>query len=122
MVFWTGTGPMLGGTRTALGPMALLRVIEEGSEVRVIVGSNRFQCLDQSVFRHLGVEPADERILAVKSTVHFRADFSAIAQEMLIVEAPGAHPCRLTGLDYKRLREGVRLEPGGPVFEARRAG
>jgi microcystin degradation protein MlrC len=119
---FTCTGEMFRGTHTALGPMALLTVIDAASEVRVIVGCNRFQCLDQAIFRHLGVEPAEQRIVALKSTIHFRADFDAIAEETLIVEAPGAHPCRLTGLDYRRLRSGVRLEPGGPAFEVRRAG
>ncbi len=119
---FTCTGEMFRGTHTALGAMALLTVIDAASEVRVIVGCNRFQCLDQAIFRHLGVEPAEARIVALKSTVHFRADFDAIAEETLIVEAPGAHPCRLTGLDYRRLRAGVRLEPGGPAFQVRRAG
>ncbi len=113
---FTCNGEMLRGTRTDLGPMALLGVVDEGAEVRVIVGSNRFQCIDREVFRHLGVEPGDQRIVVVKSTVHFRADFDAIAAETLVAEAPGAHPCRLAGLDYRRLRDGVRLGPMGPAF------
>jgi len=117
---FTCTGAMLAGTRTALGPMALLRVVDPGSDVRVVVAGTRFQCMDQEVFRHLGVEPAAERIVAVKSTVHFRADFAPIAAEVLTVEAPGAHPCRLDKVAYRNLRDGVRLGPGGPVY--RRAG
>ena len=113
---FTCYGAMYRGTETALGPMALLRIEDGESDVRVIVGGSRFQCLDQAVFRHLGVEPADQRILAVKSTVHFRADFGPIAAEVLVVESPGANPCRLAGVDYRRLRPGVRLGPGGPPF------
>ncbi|MFQ5958491.1 MAG: MlrC C-terminal domain-containing protein, partial [Alphaproteobacteria bacterium] len=113
---FTCGGAMLRGTRTDLGPMALLSVVDERAEVRVIVGCNRFQCMDREVFRHLGVEPSQQRIVVVKSTVHFRADFDAIAAETLVVEAPGARPCRLAGLDYRRLRDGVRLEPCGPAF------
>ena len=102
---------------------------------KIFVASSALAILDQGedFFGHFGirgvpeqpcngVEPIHQRILAVKSTVHFRADFDAIAEETLIVEAPGAHPCRLTGLDYRRLRAGVRLGPGGPAFEVRRAG
>jgi microcystin degradation protein MlrC len=113
---FTCYGEMYRGTETALGPMALLRIEDGDSEVRVIVGTSRFQCLDQAIFRHLGVEPADQRILALKSTVHFRADFAPIAAEVLVVESPGAHPCRLADVDYKNLRPGVRLGPGGPAF------
>ena len=87
----------------------------------MIVGSKRFQCLDRSIFLHLGVDPADQRIVAVKSTVHFRDDFDPIAAETLAVESPGAHPCRLTAVPYRRLRGGVRLEPGGPTFSPRAA-
>ena len=110
------TGEMYRGTHTDLGPMALLRIEDEDAEVRVIVGGKRFQCLDLAIFRHLGVEPTEQRILAVKSTAHFRADFDPIAHETLLVESPGAHPCRLVGLGYQRLRKGVRLEAMGPEF------
>ena len=107
---------MYRGTTTNLGSMALLRIEDGASDVRVIVGSSRFQCLDQAIFRHLGVEPTEQKILAVKSSVHFRADFDPIASETIAVEAPGSHPCRLEGLDYKNLRDGVRLGALGPVF------
>ena len=109
------TGEMYRGAKANLGPMALLRVASEDCDVRVVVGSERFQCLDQAAFTCLGVEPAAQRILGVKSTVHFRADFEPIAQAVLLVEAPGAHPCRLENLPYRNLRPGVRLGPNGRV-------
>ena len=108
------TGEMYAGTRTALGPMALLAVDDPQCDVRLVVGSERFQCLDQAIFRHLGVEPGEQKILAVKSTIHFRADFDPIASETLLVDAPGAHPCQLAGLPYRNLRKGARLGPMGP--------
>ena len=113
---FTCFGEMYRGTTTNLGPMALLGIEDGASDVRVIVGSSRFQCLDQAIFRHLGIEPTEQKILAVKSSVHFRADFDPIASETIAVEAPGSHPCRLEGLDYKNLRDGVRLGAMGPVF------
>lgn len=109
-------GDMYRGITTNLGPMALLTVEDDASDVRVIIGSSRFQCLDQAIFRHLGVEPTEQKILAVKSSVHFRADFDSIASEIIAVDAPGSHPCRLEGLDYKNLRDGVRLGAMGPMF------
>jgi len=118
---FTCTGPMLRGTRTELGPMAALAIADADCEVRVIVGTHRFQVMDQAIFRHLGVAPAEARILGVKSTVHFRADFAPIAAAVLTVECPGAHPCRLTKVDYRHLRPGVRLEPLGPAFQPRAA-
>jgi len=108
------TGEMYKGSKAKLGPMALLRVLEPGCDVHVIVGSERVQCLDLAIIRHLGVEPAEQSILAVKSSVHFRADFDPIASETLVVAAPGAHPCKLVDLPYRNLRKGIRLEPMGP--------
>ncbi len=108
------TGPFYGGTQADLGPTALLRVA--GSDVRVIVTSGRMQAADKEMFRHIGVEPAEQRILGLKSSVHFRGDFTDIAREILLVEAPGAFIDRPERLPYRNLREGVRLCPGGPEF------
>lgn len=83
--------------------------------VSVVVSSKKFQPMDQEPFRHVGVEPKDQRIVALKSSVHFRAAFEDIAQEILVVESPGAtivDPCKLP---FKRLRPGVRLRPLGPI-------
>ncbi len=112
---FTCTGAMYGGCQAELGPMARLRVAHPDAEVRVVVSSERFQCLDLAVFRHMGIEPTEQRILAVKSTVHFLADFAPIAAEVLFVDSPGAHPCRLDRVAYRALRPGVRLGPGGPT-------
>ena len=109
------TGEMARGVKTDLGRTALLRVELEGCDVRVIVSSLRFQNLDRACFTHLGIEPENQHILVVKSTVHFRADYDPIATRTIIVESPGEHPCRLTTLDYRNLRSGVRLEPMGPT-------
>jgi microcystin degradation protein MlrC len=108
------TGDMYKDCPAELGPMALLSVVDDNCDVRVIVGSERMQCLDLAIFRHVGVEPTEQKILVVKSSVHFRADFDPISAETLVVAAPGANPCELTKLVYKNLRAGIRLEPMGP--------
>ena len=107
------TGVMFGGITAKLGPIAVLRILDSPADIRVVIGSTRCQCLDQAIFRHAGIEPADQRIVAVKSSVHFRADFEPIAGKILVVEAPGAHPCRLDNIAYHKLRPGLRLGPGG---------
>jgi microcystin degradation protein MlrC len=109
------TGAMNLNSQARLGNMALLRVVDELSEVRVVVGSSRSQCLDQAMIRHVGVEPSAQRIVAVKSSVHFRADFDPIAAETLVVIAPGVNYCKFDDLHYRNLRAGVRLGPLGPV-------
>ena len=116
---FTFTGDMFGGITANLGPMVVLRVLDTSADVRVVIGSTRCQCLDQAIFRHCGIEPSEQRIVAVKSSVHFRADFESLADKILVVAAPGAHPCRLDDITYHNLRPGVRLGPGGPPHESK---
>lgn len=105
---FTGTGPMWRGARIDLGPMALLEI----AGVRVIVGSVKMQAADQSIFRHFGIEPAEEAILALKSSVHFRADFQPIAADIILVEAPGPCYADPAKLKFRNVRPGVRMRPG----------
>ena len=70
---FTGTGPMFGGAKFHIGPMAL--VTDEDSGVSAVLAAARIQAIDQEQFRHVGIEPSQVPILALKSTVHFRADF-----------------------------------------------
>jgi microcystin degradation protein MlrC len=106
------TGPFYRGNRMQLGPMALLRI----GGTRIVVASRKQQAADQAMLRHLGIEPAAQKILALKSSVHFRADFQPIAAEILIVAAPGANPVDHRDLPYKHLRKGLRLMPLGEGF------
>jgi microcystin degradation protein MlrC len=108
----TCTGPMYRGFRTRLGPMALLRC----GGVRVALASRKAQTADQALFRHLGVEPARQRIVVVKSSVHFRADFAPIAQDIWVVAAPGPALVDPSQFAWKKLRPGLRLRPLGPAF------
>jgi microcystin degradation protein MlrC len=104
---FVGTGPFYRGGRFDLGPMALLRV----DDVHVAVASRKQQAADQAMFRHLGADPADFAVLALKSSVHFRADFGAIASRIVVVEAPGPNVADPARLPFTRLRPGMRTSP-----------
>ena len=108
---FTATGPFYAGNRMELGPMACLAV----SGVRILVSSRKQQAADQAMFRHLGIEPAAQKILVLKSSVHFRADFQPIAGAILIVAADGPNPVDHRKLRYRKLRPGIRLMPMGPA-------
>jgi len=113
---FTCTGPMFKGFRMQLGSMALLRS-KASPGVRVVVASRKCQAGDQDMFRHLGVEPRRSRILALKSSVHFRADFEPIAREVLVVKSPGPALADPTEFAWTRLRKGLRLRPLGAAFQ-----
>ena len=108
----TGTGPFYKGAHMKLGPTALL----ETGGVRVAVASAKVQLADQAMLRHLGVEPAEQKILALKSSVHFRADFQPLAEAVLVVVSPGPVVLDNRELPFRHLRPGLRIMPGGPVF------
>ena len=69
------------------------------------------------MYRHVGIEPTRKGILVNKSSVHFRADFQPIAQEVLVCTAPGPMVADPALLPWTRLRKGIKLRPLGPVFE-----
>jgi len=101
------TGPFYRGNRMQLGPMARLEI----GGVAVVVTSRKQQAADQAMLRHVGIVPEAQKILALKSSVHFRADFQALAEEILIVASPGSNPVDNRDLPYRHLRKGLRLMP-----------
>ena len=103
------SGPMGKGNPADLGPAALIRV---APGVRVVVVSRKMQAHDQEIFRFLGIEPAEQKIVAVKSSVHFRAHFQPIASEVIVVTAPGPVVADPAVLPFTNLRPGLRLRPG----------
>jgi microcystin degradation protein MlrC len=109
---FTATGPFYAGNHMDLGPMARLSI----AGLNILVSSRKQQAADQAMFRHLGVEPSAQKILALKSSVHFRADFQPIAEAILIVAADGPNPVDHCKLAYRNLRPGLRLMPMGPAF------
>ncbi len=104
---FTGTGPFYRGGRFDLGPMARIAV----GSVEIAMASRKQQAADQAMFRHLGVEPARVRILQLKSSVHFRADFGPVAGRVLVVEAPGPNPADPGRLPFTKLPAGRRRRP-----------
>jgi microcystin degradation protein MlrC len=105
---WIAVGPMRGGIPVDLGRTALLET-EEG--VMIALASRAAQTLDSGIFRHLGLVPAQLPIIAVKSSVHFRADFAPMAEEIIVAKAPGPVAIDHHELDYRRLRPGIRVMP-----------
>jgi len=106
------TGPFYRGAEFNLGPSACLKV----GGTRIVLACNKVQLADQAMYRFVGIEPTAEKILINKSSVHFRADFAPIAEEILVCAAPGPMIADPANLPWKRLRPGIRLRPLGPVW------
>jgi microcystin degradation protein MlrC len=97
---FTGTGPFYKGARMDLGPMALLSI----GTVHIAVASKKQQAADRAMFHHVGARPEEFSVLALKSSVHFRADFAPIADRILVVAAPGPNIADPSRLPFKKLQ------------------
>jgi microcystin degradation protein MlrC len=96
-------GPMFRGVEGRLGPTAVLDV----EDVKIIVISLRWQTLDPEIIRCVGIDPAGERILAVKSTIHYRAAFEPLAHAIIEADAPGLSSSNLTRFEFKHVRRPI---------------
>lgn len=113
---FTCKGPFYRGARMNVGLSACLRI----GEVRVVVASDKPQLADQEMYRFVGIEPTAQAILVNKSSVHFRADFAPIAEEILVCKAPGPMLADTGEFAWTNLAPGMRLRPRGPAFQGGR--
>jgi microcystin degradation protein MlrC len=96
-------GPMLRGLEGRLGPTAVLDV----ADVKIILISQRWQTLDPEMLRFVGIDPLGERLLVVKSTIHYRAAFEPLAHAIVEVDAPGLSSSNLARLPFTRVRRPI---------------
>jgi microcystin degradation protein MlrC len=97
------TGPMMHGLAGRLGTTAVLDV----DDVKVILISYRWQTLDPEMIRFVGLDPLREKILVVKSTIHYRAAFEPFAKEIIEVDAPGLSSSNLERFPFRRVRRPI---------------
>jgi microcystin degradation protein MlrC len=94
---------MMRGLPGRLGPTAVLDV----DDVKVILITHRKQALDPEMIRFVGIDPLEEKILVIKSTIHYRAAFEPIAKEIIEVDAPGLSSSNLERFAFTRVRRPI---------------
>jgi microcystin degradation protein MlrC len=87
----------LSGTPTAMGDCALV----DADGVRVVLNTLRNQAIGRDLFTQLGCELAACRIVVVKSSQHFHADYAKVAAQVLYAAAPGSVTADLRQLPYR---------------------
>ena len=92
-----------------MGQTAVLK--QDG--VEVLVASIRQQPIHRETFSHLGIDPADRAILALKSSAHFRSGFQEIAEQVIVCLAPGVNIEDPASFNFTKARSGLRLRPSG---------
>ena len=101
---FTYTTPMFAGVRVNHGLMARLQV----DGIDIIVGSARSQTFDVEPFLLHGIDVNRYKIVALKSSQHFRATFAPIAAQIFTSDAPGLTTLRVDGFE--------RTRPAGPLW------
>jgi microcystin degradation protein MlrC len=94
---------MYAGLKGNMGKSAWLRL----QGVSVVVVSARQQPLDPAFARTLGIDCAKMRYIALKSAVHFRSGFEALAGSIHNVDAQAILVHDFSRLPYRRLRRPV---------------
>ena len=90
-----------GLSRVTLGPSTVVRI--EGTEIDVILNTNRTQTFEPDIFSNIGIDPILKDILVVKSTNHFHAGFAPIAAEIIYVDAPSSYPVNPRATNYQKM-------------------
>jgi microcystin degradation protein MlrC len=109
---WQSFGP----TQSPIGDCAAIRI----AGVEVVLISNRTQALGLELFRNVGIEPTERRIIVVKSTNHFMAAFGPIAKQVLYIDADGPIPRDYRRIPYTRIQRPIwpldEVAPGALIF------
>jgi microcystin degradation protein MlrC len=100
-------GPMMTGLTVGLGPSACLEI----DGIRIAVVSGKKQLLDRELLRMVGIHAEQMRLIVVKSSVHFRADFQPNASHVVVAKAAGPMAADPGDLPWKRLAAGTRTRP-----------
>lgn len=104
-------GPMMTGMAATLGACACLEI----DGVLVAVASGQMQMLDRELFRMVGVEPEAMKIIVVKSSNHFRADFTPLVADartdIIVAKAAGPMAADPADLPWKNLPDAMRRRP-----------
>jgi microcystin degradation protein MlrC len=71
--------------------------------IHLVVMSRPVSQWDPELYRSLGLEPANARMVQVKSPMAFRAAYEGIFDEVIVVSAPGAANPALTSLPWRQI-------------------
>lgn len=94
---------MFNGLKNRIGTTVVLVI----GGVEVIVSEKRHQAFDVQIFRVNGIEPTEKKILAVKSSAHYRGSYGRIAAKIIDLNLPGIMPADPRMLDIKNIRRPV---------------
>lgn len=96
-------GPMGSGRERNMGRTVVLDI----KGIDVILTERSQQATSLELYRSLGLEPTEYKILLVKSCVHYRAAHDPIAKKTIEIDLPGWHGTRLAAFPWTKLKRPV---------------
>jgi len=100
---YTITGPQFTGLRCFMGRTAVL----DTGVAQVVVCERNQEPWDRGVYESVGIDPARQRYLLLKSRMYFRPVFLPIAKGMVFCDAPGVSSSDWTEFEYRKLRRPI---------------
>lgn len=104
--YFINEGPMGTGAQSNLGLTAVLEIGGRGG-IEVICTTFRRAANDAAGLRSAGIDPAKRQIVVIKSSVHYRADFTPLVNEIVEVDAPGLASPNWSRFEFRHLRRPI---------------
>jgi len=87
------------GVEMDMGDCAVLKC----GHVHVLLLGTVVMTVDPAMYRAVGLEPLDARIVVVKSAIQFRAGYAGIAKEIILLDSPGMSSDHLESLPFTKI-------------------
>ncbi|KAA2241067.1 M81 family metallopeptidase [Salinarimonas soli] len=100
---WIVRGPMYTGTRVTTGPTAVF----ETAGIRIVVTTHHHEPWDAGIFTNNGIDPRHCRYLLLKSRIHYRAGFAALAKAHITLDGVGVTTSDNAILRFDRLERPI---------------
>ena len=97
------TVAMARGTVESMGQTAVL----DTGKVQIVVCSRNSEPFDLGCFRSVGIEPTQKKFLILKSRIHYRAGFRAIARHELPCDGVGVTSSDNRLFEFKKVRRPI---------------
>ena len=91
-------GTYMTGYETSMGRCAVV----DAAGLRIVLTSLRTMPFDAEQLRSVGIEPAEQKIIVVKSASAWRAAYGSMARHVIFVDTPGVCASNLAHFDYRR--------------------
>jgi microcystin degradation protein MlrC len=92
-------GPVFTGLKCEMGDVAVIKY----QEIYILVTKRPIWTYDPAMYRAVDLNPTEAKIVVVKSQNSFRAAYSGIAQDVLLIDAPGLSTSNIRGLNFNHI-------------------